>query len=149
MRPRPATLPQALVVAFSASLLCACSTTLAPDPVATASIAPRPPEGMHRYAPPPRSIETGSLGPTRTEHAYREPNYRWNESRRPPAPVRPAPDNHVIVVREGDTLYSLSRLYGVALSDIIHTNRISGGRIEVGQRLVIPPRRPALADRRY
>lgn len=149
MRPRPATLPQFIVTAFSASLLCACSTTLTPDPIATASIAPRPPEGMHRDAPPPRSIETGSLGPPRTEHHAQQPSHRWNESRRPPAPVRPAPSSHVIVVREGDTLYSLSRHYGVALSDIIHTNRISGGRIEVGQRLVIPPRRPALADRRF
>jgi hypothetical protein len=103
---------------------------------------------MHRN-PPPRSIETGSLGPRQTERAYREPDYRWSETRRPQPPARPEPSSNVIVVREGDTLYSLSRLYGVALSDIIHTNRIVGGKIEVGQRLVIPPRRPALADRRY
>ncbi len=78
---------------------------------------------------------------------------RWQAARTPrrepdPAHGRPA-GSQVVIVREGDTLYSLSRRYGVPVAELVTANRIYGGRIEVGQRLTVPARGPSLADRRY
>ncbi len=43
------------------------------------------------------------------------------------------------IVAKGETLWSISRQYGIELSDLVEANRISdASQIEVGQRLVIP-----------
>jgi LysM repeat protein len=42
------------------------------------------------------------------------------------------------VVRQGDTLYSLSRRHGVPVAELVTANRISDGKIRTGQMLVIP-----------
>ena len=176
MRPRLASPAQSFIVAGLTSFLCACSTTVTQEPIATASVTPRPDIGMMHNAPP-ANIETGSLGNASTAPMPSQSRYRWSESPRPdgriqpappvenPQPVRwhaapaprrePAPANgrpagsQVVIVREGDTLYSLSRRYGVPVAELVAANRLDGGRIEIGQRLIVPAQGPAIAQRRY
>jgi LysM repeat protein len=73
---------------------------------------------------------------------------RWQGAPYPGTADGRPPGTHVIVVREGDTLYSLSRHYRVSLADIIAANRLDHGKIEIGQRLAIPPSRYALVGPR-
>lgn len=48
----------------------------------------------------------------------------------------------MIQVKEGDTLFGISRRTGVPITDLVAANKIQGGRIAVGQNLIIPqPRR--------
>jgi hypothetical protein len=176
MRPRLASPAQSLIVAGLTSFLCACSTTVTQEPIATASVTPRPDVGMMRNAPP-ASIETGSLGNASAAPLPSQPRYRWSETPRPTGPIQPAPPvenpqpmrwhaapspsrepgpsnrkhagSQVVIVREGDTLYSLSRRYGVPVAELVAANRLAGGRIEIGQRLIVPAQGQALAQRRY
>lgn len=98
---------------------------------------PTPREMAYGYGSPGhQSIQTGSLGPA--PRAY-DPNARWQ----PPAHVTTGSTGygpHVIEVREGDTLYGLSRRYNVPMGDLVAANRLTSERIAVGQRLVIPTR---------
>jgi LysM repeat protein len=50
----------------------------------------------------------------------------------------PSKKSQTVVVRQGDTLYSLSRRHGVPVAELVTANRISDGKIKVGQMLVIP-----------
>jgi len=102
--------------------------------------------GHGRYGGP-RNIETASIGPG--ARAY-DPNARWQQpssgittgSTGPSdrAPYRPSSAPHVIEVRQGDTLYSLSRRFNVPMNEIAAANRLPNERIAIGQRLVIPTR---------
>lgn len=98
-------------------------------------------------------METGSIGPRRQPGAspyasdarWRQtPPERWPQtSAARSAPmatgsVRATP--HVVSVREGDTLYSLSRQYNVPVADLMAANRLESERIAVGQQLTIPIR---------
>jgi LysM repeat protein len=76
-------------------------------------------------------------------YGYGQPNLQTGSLGKPQnvAPITTGSlggSNRVIEVREGDTLYSLSRRTGVPVADIVSANRIYGGRINIGQRLVIP-----------
>jgi hypothetical protein len=99
-------------------------------------------------------IETASIGSGRTY----DPDARWQQppsgittgSTGTPGPVptgyygRPrqaaAHGPQMVEVREGDTLYALSRRHGVPVADLMAANRLSDERIAIGQRLVIPTR---------
>jgi LysM repeat protein len=48
----------------------------------------------------------------------------------------------VIIVRRGDTLYSIARRYGTTVQAIMRTNGLRSSRIYVGQRLIIPGFQP-------
>ncbi len=113
--------------------------------------------GQTGYGQQP-TIQTGSLGnsgnaaPNGYDNNGRwqqTPPSRWSQ----PAPVAAtgpvnrgptagyAPSNpQVVEVREGDTLYGLSRRYNIPVSDLIAANRLPNERIAIGQRLVIPTR---------
>lgn len=105
--------------------------------------------GHRAYGPPPRQIETASIGPNR--RAY-DPDARWQQPASPlttgstgPSPTghyRPTTANapQMIEVREGDTLYGISRRYNVPVGDLVAANRLTDARIAIGQRLVIPTR---------
>ncbi len=52
-------------------------------------------------------------------------------------PAVPSGAGHTVA--KGETLWSISRRYGIELADLVEANRISdASQIEVGQRLVIP-----------
>jgi LysM repeat protein len=53
----------------------------------------------------------------------------------PPAQMKPS---HSLIVRAGDTLFSIARLYDVALADLKTLNRLATDRILVGQMLIVP-----------
>lgn len=53
----------------------------------------------------------------------------------PPAQMKPS---HSLIVRAGDTLFSIARLYDVALGDLKSLNRLATNRILVGQVLMVP-----------
>ena len=41
--------------------------------------------------------------------------------------------------KQGDTLFSLARRYGVTVEAIQQANNLTGDAIDVGQQLIIPP----------
>jgi len=53
----------------------------------------------------------------------------------PPAQMKPS---HSLIVQAGDTLFSIARLYDVALADLKALNRLATDRILVGQVLIVP-----------
>jgi len=97
----------------------------APRNIETASVGsgPRTYDAERRWRQPAYPITTGSTGPSATPHT-------------PPAQHAP----NIVEVREGDTLFALSRRYRVPVGDIVAANRLPSERIEIGQRLVIPTR---------
>ena len=102
------------------------------------------------YAQP--GIQTASIGSSgRAAQPSYDPTARWQQpspivtgsaapTARPQAAAMHPQGPHVVQVREGDTLYSISRTHRVPLHDIVVANRLTSDRIEVGQRIVIPTR---------
>lgn len=74
-------------------------------------------------------IQTGSLGRT-APNAYGAPAVTGSLTN----------SATTIQVREGDTLYGLSRRTGVPVAELVAANRLPSQRIEVGQKLIIPAR---------
>jgi LysM repeat protein len=117
----------------------------------TSSIEPpRPVEDMVQK--PARPYDDGySLGrhdevPAAAAHQGR---YQWNgnpdrlqegtSTALPPAQANLAPDGRkLIVVRPGDTLYSISRQQGISIQDLMTANRLTGPTLSAGQTLVLP-----------
>jgi LysM repeat protein len=58
---------------------------------------------------------------------------------RTPTPCGPPRNWLVYVVQQGDTLYRLSKGYGVTVTELQRANCISGTLIHVGQSLYVPP----------
>jgi LysM repeat protein len=122
--------------------------------ITTSSIqAPRPVEDMVQEPAPPYSDGYG-LGRSNDEaHSATPPRlgqYQWNGSptriqegaapTQAPAKVSPAADGRrLVVVRPGDTLYSISRQQGVSVQDLMTANRLAGPALYVGQTLSVPP----------
>jgi LysM repeat protein len=54
--------------------------------------------------------------------------------------MSPAADSRkLVVVRPGDTLYSISRQQGVSVQDLMTANRLAGPTLYAGQTLSVPP----------
>jgi LysM repeat protein len=91
-----------------------------------------------------QNVETGSLGSESSARWQQTPPSRWSQPSAPQAPagrtVQTSYEPDIIEVRDGDTLYALSRRYNVPVSDLMAANRLSSERIAIGQRLVIPTR---------
>lgn len=56
-----------------------------------------------------------------------------------------APADTVHIVKKGETLYSISRLYGVSVDAIRDANGLSGNNVRVDQKLSVPDPAPAQA----
>ncbi|MDB4512520.1 LysM peptidoglycan-binding domain-containing protein [bacterium] len=66
-----------------------------------------------------------------------KPTYRPKPKVKPkPVKVRPKSRRHKVA--KGDTLYGLSRRYGVSVSAIQRANKMSGTNIRIGATLLIP-----------
>jgi murein DD-endopeptidase MepM/ murein hydrolase activator NlpD len=148
------------------------------DGTTTASL-PVPPEPVYGAGGPSYgaqgygsgSYARSNLPPASGSHSPTSPAYSSNgtdfttQSVRPqqaayspPSDPRPQPAvlrtatsarTEPVTVASGDNLYSLSRRYGVSVSEIQSANNLTDTRLHVGQRLVIPgagnvkPRSPA------
>lgn len=101
----------------------------APRNIQTASIgdSPRLYDPNARWQQPPSGITTGSTGPSPTGYYG-------------PRPPHGGYGPQVVEVREGDTLFGISRRYNVPVGDLVAANRLTSERIVIGQRLVIPSR---------
>jgi LysM repeat protein len=56
-------------------------------------------------------------------------------------PLPPDTTGQVYTVQAGDTLSTISRRFGVSVTDIQRANQLSGSTIRVGQNLFIPDKR--------
>src|SRR5690606_16552769 len=64
----------------------------------------------------------------------------YNDSRSAPLPAAMAkPSGEVVVVRKGDTVYSIARRHNVAVRDVIAVNQLEAPyAIAVGQHVLVP-----------
>lgn len=87
-------------------------------------------------APTPTATHTPTFTPTPTP----TPATGWTPTPTPTFTPTPPPGQTVIhVVRMGDTMYSIARMYGTTVEAIAHLNNISNpSYIQVGQQLIIP-----------
>ncbi len=83
-------------------------------------------------SPAPTSIPATPIPPTHTS----TPHLPTLTPTRTPTPT---PQYIIYVVRAGDTLYSLSRRYGVSVEAIMTANQLTDSNIRIGQQLLIPP----------
>lgn len=61
------------------------------------------------------------------------------ETPTPQPPVPPvSPDTGVHIVRSGDTLFSLARLYGTTVEELRRINNLTTDTLSIGQQLIIP-----------
>ena len=90
----------------------------------------------------PKVVETEK--PTR--QVYKKPKQETRPAPKPtyrpkpkvkPKPVRVKPKSRRHAVAKGDTLYGLSRKYGVSVSAIQRANKLSGTNIRIGATLLI------------
>jgi hypothetical protein len=107
----------------------------APPPRDRWSEAPRP-TGPIAPVPPvenPYPIRYHAYGtpPPRPDWQHATPRYDLRTSSLPRQSM-------TIEVQEGDTLYGLSRRHGVPVADLVAANRLQTGRLEIGQKLLIP-----------
>ena len=122
----------------------------------------RPAQPSYAAGPPYQPSYQPSYQPQYTPQAYKpqqpyQPSYqpqsyqpqpyqpRWQPG--PQAQAYAAPittgslgtaKSQTVVVREGDTLYGISRRHGVPVAELVTANRIPDGKIQIGQKLVIP-----------
>jgi len=103
-----------------------------------------------------RGMETGSIGAPPAASGQPvgyDPDARWRQTPRerwqaPPSRLQQRPITsaglsarpNTVVVRDGETLYSLSRQYNVPVGDLMAANRLPSERIAIGQELTIPIR---------
>jgi murein DD-endopeptidase MepM/ murein hydrolase activator NlpD len=110
-----------------------------------ASAAPAKPARPRAESPKPARTE--SPKPARIETAKPSPHRRTRE----PAPAtrrarEPEPSRLGHTVREGDTVWTIARRYGVGIEDLVQLNRLQRGQpLRIGQLLAIP-KTPASAD---
>lgn len=83
---------------------------------------PRP--GEYRWNGNPNRVQEGAAPPNTTPQ---------------PAPPVSANGQRTVKVRPGDTLFSLSRHYGVSVAALTEHNRLTNTAIHSGQTLVLPP----------
>lgn len=142
---------RAVLAATLTMALAGCSTSReysdATGSVTTNSLPPRPQVGMVRE--PVRPYGSGyNLG---RQSPAADGEYRWNGNPNriqegapppnltpPPPPVVSASGQRMIVVRPGDTLYSLARHHGVSVAALAEYNRLTSNSIHAGQTLALP-----------
>lgn len=104
-----------------------------------------PPSQPYSAAPPKR-VETIPIRPQpqpqyqtpqRAPQPYAPPPAPQVEYKAPP-PVQQPTAPKTVSVQRGDTLYKLSRRYGVSVKEIKAANRMRSTRLSVGQEIIIP-----------
>lgn len=97
-------------------------------------------------ASPPRAPATSITQAPPADQYAPAPYNSYNTARDVPPRANPEPvraEGGSIIVKPGDTLYSLSKRHGVSLNDLIATNNLSGTSLKPGQTLKLPSGSPA------
>ena len=148
----PSRLVRIMLMAGTAALLAACSSDIErlsdyPPIDKTQSVAPSK-VASQPIAPPARSSSPWN-SPTPSWARTQSGRSTWQPPRQtayqaPPAPSRPAYQpprqaaNGVVIVRPGQTLFSIARANGKTVQELMAANGLSSPTIKVGQRIVIP-----------
>ncbi|MCQ9205545.1 MAG: LysM peptidoglycan-binding domain-containing M23 family metallopeptidase [Omnitrophica bacterium] len=84
-----------------------------------------------------------SCAPARTPSQRVYDNYSYSREKSPRLHVRtPTYKDTYYVIKTNDSLWKISKEYGVSVKEIMKRNRIySPGRLKVGQKIIIPRRR--------
>ncbi|WP_072390978.1 LysM peptidoglycan-binding domain-containing protein [Hyphomicrobium sp. CS1GBMeth3] len=113
-------------------------TYAAPSRIETASIDAEPTYNANaRWQQPPSGITTGTHTAPATATAPGPVPTGYYGRPRQTAALGP----QVVEVRQGDTLYALSRRHGIPVSELMAANRLPDENITIGQRIVIPTQR--------
>ena len=130
---------QMALVAAAASLLAACSSDVErlsdyPPVNTTASVPPA--QATARTAP----VERVAARPLNTPSAQAATPSWSRPAYTPPArtAAAPAAPSGTLVVRPGQTLYSIARANGLSVREVAAANHLSSYQVKVGQRLRIP-----------
>ena len=112
-------------------------------------LPPPPPAAQQYAAAEPTRVQTIPVRPQaqtpqpqyqtpqRAPRPYAPPPPAQVEYKAPP-PVQPPPAPKTVSVQRGDTLYRLSRRYGVSVDEIKSANNMRSTRLSVGQQVIIP-----------
>lgn len=101
----------------------------------TASVGGQPPYGQ----PGPQQPMNQQVPPAQAPTAY-APLTTGSLPRETPTPLS---NQGVYLVREGDTLYGISKRTGTPVGDLISANKIQNNKISIGQQLTIPQKHAA------
>lgn len=137
-----------ILLAAAGAAGCSTSREYADGGVTTNSLPPRPAEGMVRNGQRPYGQGYGLGG---AAVPSRPGAYSWNGNptriQEGAAPAQGLPPPQVanlpagqrsIVVRPGDTLYSLARHYGVTVAALAEHNNLTTANLRSGQTLYLP-----------
>ncbi|MGY8659283.1 MAG: LysM peptidoglycan-binding domain-containing protein [Verrucomicrobiales bacterium] len=100
-------------------------------PTRVAGIRKTQPTQKPRPVAKPRPITTAKVTPKPKPRPVVKPKPR-------PKPVVAKPKSIKHMIKRGDTLWGLSRRYGVSVTAIQKANRISGTNIRAGKTILIP-----------
>ncbi|MEJ6719750.1 MAG: LysM peptidoglycan-binding domain-containing protein [Akkermansiaceae bacterium] len=100
-------------------------------PTRVAGIRKTQPTQKPRPVAKPRPITTAKVTPKPRPRPVVKPKPR-------PKPVVAKPKSIKHMIKRGDTLWGLSRRYGVSVTAIQKANRISGTNIRAGKTILIP-----------
>lgn len=101
------------------------------------------PAAPHQPAPTQSAALPPLPSAAPAQQPYGQQPYHPHQARQQyaPLPTREAmASGNSIEVRQGDTLYRISRAYGVTVPAIMQANNLPSETIRPGQRLTIPPR---------
>ena len=107
-----------------------------------------PAPAAYNAAPAGGGIEVANLPPPASVETVRTPSYQPaaqapHSAAAPAAPIAAAPADpqergQEIEVQRGDTLYGISKRYGVSLNELMRVNSLSSPALKPGQKLALP-----------
>lgn len=118
-----------------------------PSPRPSAGMVQEPARPYGEYSlgrgePPPNGQYQWNGNPNRISAGAPPPAPQRRQAQHTPPPPAPAPvaanGARTVTVKQGDTLYSLSRQHGVPVGALAEVNHLNGTAIRVGQTLVLP-----------
>jgi S1-C subfamily serine protease len=90
------------------------------------------------FAMPINYVKTLLKKPFDPSHFEPSPWQDRQEKPRPKSEERPAKPPHYHVVKSGDTLYGIAKLYKTTAKEIMRVNHMKYSRIKAGQQLILP-----------
>ena len=105
----------------------------------TASVGAQPPMGQPMQQPMQPPMNTQQMPPAQAPAAYAP----LTTGSLPRQTTMPLSNQGIYMVREGDTLFGISKRTGVPVQDLVAANKIQNNKISIGQQLKIPQKHAA------